>query len=97
LPRTKLGEAFSPKKKRQLTLAEVPDLPTTLSIEQAAEVIGIGYSGIKELLDTGKLPCINSGTRRVIPTWEFIVKMQLLPESLMERVYLDRVNLQKGA
>jgi excisionase family DNA binding protein len=96
MPRTKLGEQVKSRQKSIFTLADIPHLPTTLTIEKAAEVAGIGYYSIRALIDEGKLTAIKAGeTKHVLPTWTFIIQMNIFPEYMLEKVYMQQIAASK--
>jgi hypothetical protein len=98
MPRTKLAEEFASKEPNEkvckFTLADIPDLPATITIEKAAAITGVGYQGIKFMLDNDQLPYIASGKHRYIPTWEFLVTLKIFPETMMEKAYLLHMELE---
>jgi hypothetical protein len=66
-----------------------------LTIERASEVSGVGYHTIKSLIKEEKLKAIKCGeTKYVLPTWDFIIKMNLLPEPMLEKVYMHWLNIE---
>jgi hypothetical protein len=96
MPKTKLSKEIESKQKPIIRLIDIPDLPLTLSMEKAADIAGVGRQYIKGLADTGKIKVIASGSKRVIPTWKFLVDMQLFPEPLMEKIYIERMKNEKS-
>lgn len=99
MPRTKLGndvnQKIATKEKKQFSLTDIPNLSTTLTIEKAAEVSGVGYHSIKALVKEGKLKSIKCGEKKVVlPTWDFIIQMDILPESMLEKVYMHWLNIE---
>ena len=92
MPRTKLGEMYQPKAKKVFTLSDIPNLPTSLTVQQASKVSGIGYQSIRALIENGKVSAIKLGKAKyVLPTWNFILDMGLLPEPLLEKIYMQQV------
>lgn len=92
MPKTKLSQEVESRHKNIIRLIDIPDLPVTLTIERAAEVAGIGYKAIRTLIDNGSIFAIKTGNaKQVIPTWNFIVTMNLFPESLMEKIFMHRL------
>ncbi len=90
MPRTKLDDLVKAKEKKVFSLADIPTLSTTLTIEKASEVSGVGYQSIKNLIKEGKLTAIKCGeTKHVLPTWDFIIQMHILPEETLEKVYMN--------
>ncbi len=91
MPKTKLGQEVESQQKTALRLIDIPYLPLTISFEKAAELAGVGRQYIKGLADEKKIIVVQSGDKRVIPTWDFLVTMHLFPESLMEKIYLQQI------
>jgi excisionase family DNA binding protein len=91
MPKTKLSQEIESRQKPVIRLLDIPDLPLTLTIAKAAEIAGVGYTYIRSLADSGKIKAIASGSKRVIPTWNFLVDMQLFPEALLEKIYIERL------
>lgn len=50
------------------TLVATDNLPPTLSVEQAAELVGIGRNAAYRAAATGDLPAIRIGRRLRVPT-----------------------------
>jgi hypothetical protein len=92
MPRTKLGDSVKAKEKKVLTLADIPNLPTSLTVQKASEVSGIGYQSIRALIKEGKVKAVKAGEAKyIIPTWNFIVDIGLFPEALLEKVYMQQL------
>lgn len=47
---------------------ELQDLPPTLTVEQAAKLLGVGRNQTYEAVARGELPAMRIGRRWVIPT-----------------------------
>ena len=98
MPRTKLGEVYQPKTKKVFTLSDIPGLPTSLTVQQASKVSGIGYQSIRTLIENGKVSAIKLGkSKYVLPTRNFIIDMGLLPEPLLEKIYMQQMENQAAA
>ena len=52
---------------RQQTLEELTVLPLLLTVNQAAELLGIGRSTLYELMDAGELKSVKRGASRRVP------------------------------
>ena len=48
-----------------------PELPTVISVEQAAQQLGLGIRTAYKRVHDGTLPSVRIGTRIVIPTHRF--------------------------
>ncbi len=53
--------------------------PLTLTVEQAAKVLGIGRSTAYELVHTGAIPSLRLGRRIVVPTATLAASLGVLP------------------
>jgi len=102
MPRTKLQNEVDrmnpqPRNKTQITLLDIPDLPSTVTIQKATEIVGLGYRAIKQLIDNEKITAISTGSKQVIPTWDLLVQTKIFPEHLLEKIYLQRLEQRKSA
>lgn len=102
MPKTKLDKFTEVKtnKKHKVTLAEIPDLPLSLTIEQAAGVAGVGYHEIRRKIELGEIFAIEVGEadkkkKRLIPTFEFLTSNHLCSESLLEKILLQRMEWER--
>lgn len=102
MPKTKLDKYAINKtnKKHKVTLAEIPDLPLSLTIEQAASVAGVGYHEIRRRVELGEIFAIEVGEadmkkKRLIPTFEFLTSNRLCSESLLEKILLQRMEWER--
>lgn len=102
MPKNKLDKYASVRtnKKRRVTLAEVPDLTLTLTIEEAASVAGVGYHEIRRRVELGEIYAIEVGEadlkkKRLIPTFELLISYRLCSESLLEKILLQRMEWER--
>lgn len=97
MPKTKIQDEVdrmnrAPRKKAQITLLDIPDLPTTVTIQKASEIVGLGYQAIKQLIEKKTITAIRAGSKQVIPTWDLLVQLKIFPEHLLEKIYLERLS-----
>ena len=58
------------------------DHPLTLTVEQAAKVLGIGRSTAYELVHTGDIPSLRLGRRIVVPVAPLAARLGVQPGSV---------------
>ncbi|HBR29115.1 MAG TPA: hypothetical protein DD789_06710 [Firmicutes bacterium] len=103
MPRTKLDQLISPpkpRKKQMISLADIPNLPMTLTVQHAADVAGVGYQEIRRRVELGEIYAIEVGEadqkqKRLIPTFEFLTSNRLCSESLLEKILLQRLEWER--
>jgi excisionase family DNA binding protein len=61
----------------EMTL-EVAELPPTLSVEQAAKLLGVSRSSAYRAAANGQLPTISFGRRLLVPTHRLLEMLGLL-------------------
>ncbi len=73
--------AASPLASLAALLGDVSALPATVSVEQAAEALGVGRSALYEALKCGRapVPCVTVGRSRRIPTLALLKALGLEP------------------
>lgn len=57
--------------------------PLTLTVEQAAKLLGIGRSTAYELVHTGANPSLRLGRRIVVPTAKLADQLGVLPQEVV--------------
>lgn len=62
------------------------DHPLTLTVEQAAKLLGIGRSTAYELVHTGDIPSLRLGRRIVVPLGQIAERLGLPPEVIESRL-----------
>lgn len=58
------------------------DHPLTLTVEQAAKVLGIGRSTAYELVHTGDIPSLRLGRRIVVPVSQIAERLGVTPDEV---------------
>jgi hypothetical protein len=61
-----------------VTLAEVRQLPTVLTVERAGQLFGLSRSAAYEAAARGDLPVIRFGRRLVVPTGKVLSMLGML-------------------
>ena len=67
-----------------MTATIIPDLatmPATLTIPEAAELLGISRSAAYRAVTRGEIPTIRIGRRLLVPTAKLYAMLGLLPEA----------------
>jgi excisionase family DNA binding protein len=59
--------------------------PLTLTVEQAAKILGIGRSTAYELVHTGAIPSLRLGRRIVVPTAKLAEQLGMSPHEVFSR------------
>ena len=60
--------------------------PLTVTVEQAAKLLGIGRSTAYELVHTGDIPSLRLGRRIVVPSAKVAAQLGIEPEHLARRI-----------
>ncbi len=60
--------------------------PLTVTVEQAAKLLGIGRSTAYELVHTGDIPSLRLGRRIVVPSAKVAAQLGIEPEHLAHRI-----------
>jgi excisionase family DNA binding protein len=56
--------------------------PLTVTVEQAAKLLGIGRSTAYELVHTGDIPSLRLGRRIVVPAGPLVARLRANPEGV---------------
>jgi len=64
------------------TLADVTELPPTISVEHAAKLLGVSRSAAYRAVAAGQLPNLRLGRRIYIPTARLLAMLGVSPEEL---------------
>ena len=67
-----------------ISLGDVPSLPATLTVEQTAELLGIGRQSAYQAVRTGTIPSVRVGRLIRVPTGK-VLEMLGLPPPATER------------
>ena len=62
------------------TLAELSELPPTISVPQAGELLGISRWAAYQAASVGELPTLHFGRRLLVPTARLLQLLGLPPE-----------------
>lgn len=68
--------------------------PLTLTVEQAAKVLGIGRSSAYELVHTGDIPSLRLGRRIVVPSAKVAAQLGIEPDQLARRIQAPQEDRQ---
>jgi excisionase family DNA binding protein len=63
-----------------MTLAELRQLPTVLTVEEAGRLLNLGRSAAYDAVKRGELPVLRFGRRLVVPTARVLAMLGLDPE-----------------
>jgi excisionase family DNA binding protein len=61
-------------------IADAPDLPALMDMEQARELLGMSRSAIYRAAAAGHLPTLRFGRRVYVPTARLLAMLGLTPE-----------------
>jgi excisionase family DNA binding protein len=61
-------------------IADAPDLPALMDMEQARELLGMSRSAIYRAGEAGHLPTLRFGRRVYVPTARLLAMLGLTPE-----------------
>lgn len=78
-PPTPLRVVSSPKG----ALMDIQNLPATLTVEQAAEVLGISRRSAYRAVERGELPTLRLGRRLLVPTARLLALLGVEQETLV--------------
>lgn len=73
------------------------DQPLTLTVEQAARVLGIGRSTAYELVHTGDIPSLRLGRRIVIPVGKIAESLGMAPNQVQRLLEPARASTAESA
>jgi hypothetical protein len=79
------------KTKQGLTLADIPKLPLTASLNEMHKVTGISYNALKKLADDEKITAIpTEGSKIMLSTWSVIERFNLAPIGVLKEIWLQK-------
>lgn len=65
-----------------MTIADLANLPPTLTVPDAAKVLGVSRGVAYAMARTGELPVIHCGRREVVPTARLLALLGVDPPSV---------------
>ena len=73
------------------------DQPLTLTVEQAAKILGIGRSTAYELVHRGDIPSVRLGRRIVVPVGKIAQCLGMAPNQVRHLLELARASMAESA